>query len=147
MAEEKKVEEVKVEDVDLGFRLRLAGCRCVYVPEAVVLHEGSAVTGRQSNFSVYHGHRNLEWTFVKNMPQPALWFFLFPHLMLTCLTMIWYCFRGQGKTILRAKYDALKGLYEVLRKRQRVQNCRVASTWSLVKLMSWGWWRRGYDRK
>ena len=44
-----------LEDVDLGFRLRLMGHRSTYVPEAVVEHIGSAMTGRRSDFSVYHG--------------------------------------------------------------------------------------------
>src|SRR5450756_1056210 len=52
-----------VEDVDLGFRLRLMGHRCLLVPDAVVHHIGSATTGgQQSDFSVYYGHRNLIWT-------------------------------------------------------------------------------------
>ena len=59
-----------VEDVDLGFRLRLAGHRCLYVPQAVAFHVGSATTGMTSDFCVYHGHRNLVWTFVKDMPMP-----------------------------------------------------------------------------
>jgi GT2 family glycosyltransferase len=58
-----------VEDVDLGFRLRLAGYRCLYVPLSVAHHIGSGTTGgKNSDFSVYHGHRNLVWAFVKNMP-------------------------------------------------------------------------------
>ncbi|MCR4305426.1 MAG: hypothetical protein NUV63_14590 [Gallionella sp.] len=47
-------------DVDLGFRLRLMGHRCLLVPRAVVCHIGSATTGgKKSDFAIYHGHRNL----------------------------------------------------------------------------------------
>lgn len=53
------------EDVDLGFCLRLAGGRAVQVAGARVHHEGSGVAGRRSNFTLYHGHRNRVWTFVK----------------------------------------------------------------------------------
>jgi GT2 family glycosyltransferase len=56
------------EDVDLSFRLRLAGGRCLYVPDAIVHHVGSASTGKLSDFVVYYGHRNLVWTFFKDMP-------------------------------------------------------------------------------
>ena len=56
------------EDVDLGFRLRLLGHRCLYVPTAVVEHVGSGITGVRSDFQLYHGHRNLAWTYLKNMP-------------------------------------------------------------------------------
>lgn len=61
------------EDVDLGFRLRLAGGRAVQVQGARVLHEGSGVTGRRSEFSVYHGHRNRIWIAAKNLPGPLYW--------------------------------------------------------------------------
>lgn len=56
------------EDVDLAFRLRLQGERCQFVPEARVRHAGSAISGRASAFSVFHGVRNGVWTYVKNMP-------------------------------------------------------------------------------
>ena len=38
------------EDVDLGFRLRLSGYRCYYIPDAIVHHIGSASTGVRSDF-------------------------------------------------------------------------------------------------
>lgn len=135
-----------LEDVDLGFRLRLLGYRCAYVPDALVLHEGSVVTGRRSEFSVYYGHRNVVWTFVKNMPRPALVFFLLPHLVLNCLAVIWYCFRGQGKTVVKAKYDAVRGLPGILKKRKTVQKHRKTGVWPLLGLMSWGFRRGSYFR-
>jgi hypothetical protein len=52
-----------VEDVDLGFRLRLAGFRCLYVQQSVAHQSGLCTTGGQhSDFALYHGHRNLVWT-------------------------------------------------------------------------------------
>ncbi len=62
-----------MEDVDLGFRLRLLGHSARYVPQAVVRHVGSATSGGQrSAFALFYGHRNMVWTFVKNMPLPLL---------------------------------------------------------------------------
>ena len=61
------------EDVDLGFRLRLRGHRCLYVPAAIVQHVSSALSGYRSDFAVYHGERNAVWTFFKDMPGPLLW--------------------------------------------------------------------------
>ncbi len=72
-----------MEDVDLGFRLRLAGWGCTYVPTAVVHHVGSATSGRRSHFTTYHGHRNLVWVFFKNMPGALLWLYLPQHFSLT----------------------------------------------------------------
>ena len=79
------------EDVDLGFRLRLAGSiRCLYVPDAVADHVGSGVTGKHSDFSVYHGHRNLVWTFMKDMPGPVLVGYLPQHLLLNLVSILWF---------------------------------------------------------
>ena len=130
------------EDIDLGFRLRLMGNCCRYVSGAVVRHEGSAVTGRRSDFSLYHGHRNLVWTFVKNMPQPALWFFLGPHIILSLVTLFWSCFHGHGKIIFQAKLDAVKGLPAIFAQRRALHSKRVIGLWSLLKLMSWGFCRK-----
>jgi GT2 family glycosyltransferase len=117
-----------VEDVDLAFRLRLAGHRCLYVPESVVHHVGSGTTGGQhSEFALYHGHRNLVWTFVKDMPGILFWLLLPLHLLLNLVSIIWFALRGQGRIIWQAKRDALLGLPKIWRKRQHLQKTRVAT--------------------
>ena len=116
------------EDVDLGFRLRLAGYRCLYVPQSVAHHVGSGTTGGQhSDFSTYYGHRNLVWTFVKDMPGLLFWVLLPLHVLLNLVSLVWFAMRGQGRLILRAKRDALLGLPKMWRKRQHIQKTRVAS--------------------
>lgn len=117
-----------VEDVDLGFRLRLAGCRCLYMPLSVAHHVGSGTTGGpHSGFSIYHGHRNLVWTFVKNMPGLLFWLLLPLHVALNLASIIWFALGGQAGVILRAKRDALLGLPKMWRKRQQIQKSRLAS--------------------
>jgi GT2 family glycosyltransferase len=117
-----------VEDVDLGFRLRLAGHKAMYVPDAVVHHVGSGTTGGQhSDFAVYHGHRNLVWTFVKNMPGMLFWLLLPLHVAMNLVTLVVFALRGQGRVILRAKWDAIKGLPKMWRKRQTIQSTRIAT--------------------
>ena len=117
-----------VEDVDLGFRLRLAGYRCLYVPKSVAHHVGSGTTGgHRSDFTMYHGHRNLVWTFVKDMPGLLFWLLLPLHVLLNLATIIWFAGRGRGGVILRAKCDALLDLPKMWRKRQYIQKNRVAS--------------------
>jgi GT2 family glycosyltransferase len=125
-----------VEDVDLGFRLRLMGHRCLLVPNAVIYHIGSATTGGQhSDFSVYHGHRNLVWTFIKNMPGILFWLLLPLHMALNVLTIVQFALRGQGTVIWRAKRDALLGLPKMWRKRQQIQKNRVASIASIWRML------------
>lgn len=117
-----------VEDVDLGFRLRLAGHRCMLVPDAVALHVGSATTaGKHSDFAVYHGQRNLVWAFIKNMPGALFWMLLPFHLAINAANLVRFALRGQGKVVLRAKWDAIKGLRKMWLKRRGVQAGRVAS--------------------
>ena len=124
------------EDVDLGFRLQLAGHRCLQVPSAVVYHKGSATSGGPKNdFAVYHGHRNLIWTFFKNMPGVLLWLFLPLHLALNLATLVFFTLRGQGRIILKAKIDALKGLPKVLKKRKAAKRYKTGSTAKVLKLM------------
>jgi GT2 family glycosyltransferase len=113
-----------LEDVDLGFRLRLRGYRCLYVHAAIVRHVSSAVAGYRSNFAVYHGERNVVWTFFKNMPAPLLVLYLPQHLIMNLAALLYYPLRGQGAIVLKAKLDALRGLPSMVAKRKRVQATR-----------------------
>ena len=102
-----------VEDVDLGFRLRLAGYRCLYVPQSIVHHVGSGTTGGQhSSFALYHGHRNLVWTFVKDMPGFLFWLLLPLHVILNLTSIIWFTLRGQGWYDPASQARCLVGLAE-----------------------------------
>jgi N-acetylglucosaminyl-diphospho-decaprenol L-rhamnosyltransferase len=60
------------EDVDLGFRLRLEGEDCVFLPDAVVSHAGGALSEKVSGFAVRYGTRNRLWVYLKCMPLPLL---------------------------------------------------------------------------
>ena len=64
-----------VEDTDLGLRGRLAGWRCVYVPEAIVEHEYSKSSGRASRVKAFYVERNRLFTVVKLFPA-VLWPFV-----------------------------------------------------------------------
>ena len=125
-----------MEDVDLGFRMRLYGQKCLLVPDAIAYHVGSAASGGQhSDFAVYHGHRNLVWTYIKNMPGLFFWLFLPLHCAVNLLAVVWFSLRGQGRTILKAKWDALKGLPRMWRKRKMIQSQRKASLSSIWRAM------------
>jgi GT2 family glycosyltransferase len=124
-----------VEDADLAFRLRLLGHRCLYVPDAVVRHVGSAASGVRSDFSLYHGHRNLVWCYIKNMPGALFWLYLPMHLLLNVITLIWFTLEGRGRIIFKAKWDALRGLPRAWQKRKAVQKKRVASLRDIRRAM------------
>jgi GT2 family glycosyltransferase len=124
-----------VEDVDLGFRMRLLGHRCWYVPDSVALHVGSAVTGRRSDFSIYHAHRNLVWAYIKNMPGFLFWLFLPLHLALNLFSIVYFSLKGQARVIARAKWDALKGIPKMGRKRREIQSGRVVSVREIWRML------------
>lgn len=130
-----------MEDIDLGFRLRLAGYASRYVPDAVCQHVGSGITGRHSDFAGYHGQRNLIWTFVKNMPGLLFWLLLPLHVLLNVAAVALFVWRGQGRTVLRAKRDALLGLRAVWLQRQQVQAMRRISLTQVWKHLYKGFGR------
>lgn len=126
------------EDVDLGFRLQLAGYQSLYVADAKVFHVGSGTTERGSDFSVYYGHRNLVWAFFKDMPFGLLLLLLPFHIGLNIASIFLFLKRGQAKVIMRAKFDAIKALPKVISKRETV--VRKISSLELLKKMNRLFW-------
>ena len=61
-----------MEDVDLAWRARLAGWRCLLQPQARVLHDHSATLGHTSPRKRFLLGRNKVWLLIKNYPDP--WF-------------------------------------------------------------------------
>lgn len=125
-----------MEDVDLGFRLQLAGWRCLHVPNAYAIHYGASATGRRSEFSTYHGHRNMIWVFCKNMPGVLFWLFLPLHLLANLLSIAVLVARGQPGIAYRAKVDALRGLPAILAKRRQIQRAREISMFDILNKLT-----------
>jgi len=126
------------EDVDLGFRMRLRGYRCVHISLAVVRHVGGGATNKSelSDFALYYGHRNLVWTFIKNMPGYLIFLFLPLHLLLNLVELVWFSLLGKGRVIWRAKWHAWRKLPSILRQRKIIQNSRTLAPWTILGAMS-----------
>ena len=129
------------EDVDLGYRLRLAGHVARYVPDAVVAHVGGASS--EGELATYLGHRNLTWTVLKDTPGPLLAPVLLAHLSQSIFTGVILGCRGRGRAFARAKWDAWSGLGRCWRKRRAVQAARRVSSWQILSVMDFGLTRRG----
>ncbi len=129
------------EDVDLVFRMRLYGSKCIYVESSVVLHHGSGLTGKDSDFTVYHGHRNLVWTFIKNMPGYSFYLYLPQHILLNIVSLIHYSLKGRASVIFRAKWDAIKILSSVFRERKRIQSLKSVKVTDVTCYMVKGLFR------
>ncbi len=120
------------EDVDLGFRLRLAGHGAIQLANAVVRHVGGASGGRRSDFALYHGVRNRLWLFVKNMPSPGFWLLLPLHLLATGILGLRALLLGEVRVFGRALADGCRGLGAVWRKRRAIQARRRGSPWPVL---------------
>lgn len=128
-----------VEDIDLGFRLRLKGHHSFYLADAIVHHVGSASSGRHSDFTIYHGHRNYVWTYIKNMPMPLFWAFLLPHIFINIASLILFSLRGQSRIIIKSKWNAVIGIPAMWKERSKLQRSRVASVQALWRIMDKRW--------
>ncbi|WP_409433205.1 glycosyltransferase family 2 protein [Litorimonas sp. RW-G-Af-16] len=125
------------EDVDLGFRMRLDGGICVQSAEAKIDHISSGISGRASEFSVYHGTRNRIWTFRKNMPH-ALAIPLFPFFLATNLFVLtWSVFRkGRFAPTFRGMRDgfAAKALIRKSPRTAKRRDIVQALGWNPIKV-------------
>lgn len=127
------------EDVDLSYRLRLRGYRCLYVPDSLVLHAGSATLGHASRTSVYYGQRNLEWVYLKNTPLRLLLFSLPLHFGYLLAAAAYFTWIGRLPSFVAAKWAALRGLPGVLKKRRAIQRQRKASDAAIWDVLDPAW--------
>jgi len=125
------------EDVDLAFRLNLAGETCVFWPEAKVAHFGSGTTSVASEFSVFHGTRNRIWTFIKNMP-PLGFVLLAPiHAVMTVALLVWSLPKGRFRPTWRGVSHGLRRIGSIWNDRKSIQARRKISSLQLFSVMSW----------
>ncbi|MDB5453285.1 MAG: glycosyltransferase family 2 protein [Caulobacteraceae bacterium] len=124
------------EDVDLGYRLRLAGGHVRLAPLAVVRHVGSATLGVRSDFALFHGARNRVWTYVKNTPGGMLWWTLPLHVGVTAGLLLLHLRRRDAGPVVRGIRAALNDLAPVLEQRRAIQAARKASAVDLLRVMA-----------
>ncbi|OFW06109.1 MAG: hypothetical protein A3H96_23860 [Acidobacteria bacterium RIFCSPLOWO2_02_FULL_67_36] len=127
------------EDVDLSYRARLRGYGCWYAADAIVRHAGGATLGVRSPSAVFHGQRNLEWTWIQNTPWPAIITTAPAHVVYSLAGLAHYARSGLAGPAVRGKIAALRGLPEALRARRRIQAARKVSDRQLAPLMHRAW--------
>jgi N-acetylglucosaminyl-diphospho-decaprenol L-rhamnosyltransferase len=124
-----------LEDVDLGFRLRLKGMRCVQVRAAEVLHVGSASAGANSSFFLFHSQRNRIWVMLKDVPAPLLFLVMALQLLATPISILR---RGEGwRTALKGVAAGFTDFRRVLRERKAVQKSRTAGNAEIARMLVW----------
>lgn len=107
------------EDVDLGARLQLAGWRCFYAPDAVILHHGSATSNRIPARKFYLLMRNSLFLYFQYAPArrlvwaPAVLAWPFARAALD---------RQPVRVAATAVYDFLRDLPAVMARRRQVRD-------------------------
>jgi GT2 family glycosyltransferase len=115
------------EDVDLAWRARSRGWRCMYNPRAVVYHVHSGTGQEGSAFKNRLLGRNKIWTMVKNYPSPQIFLFL-PLIAFYDLASASYSLlKRQDPSPLRGRLASLSLLPEMLKKRKEIQRRRTSS--------------------
>jgi len=122
------------EDVDLAWRGRLAGWKCMYVPKAIVYHILAGTSKQFSTFKAYYSERNRIWNMIKFLPIHmiilSIWYSIMRYFLLIYGIRV-----GKGAasfleresawtmvtTVMRAYVDAFRALPQVLKKRRQIQ--------------------------
>lgn len=125
------------EDVDFGYRHRLAGGKAVLVRDAVIRHEGSGISGRYSDFTVFHGIRNRMWTLAKNTPALLMPIVVPAYMVFSLGFLVRSYMLGIGKPYVRGMWAGLKGLPRMFAKRRELSGYRVARNVDIARAMSW----------
>jgi O-antigen biosynthesis protein len=106
------------EDIDLAFRLRWAGYRCLYNPACVIHHDISATNDHRSPELQRRMARNAELVFWWNLPARSLALAAIPHLAFIAAQAAWRLARGRLGPFLGGKLDAVRVWREVLARRR-----------------------------
>ena len=121
------------EDVDLSFRLRLAGYHCAVAPRAVVTHVGGASFKTRGALMQFLIGRNQWWVLLKNMPPVLLPLSIPGFIAVELLAAL----RGHRPGSLRGLWDGIRRSGEVLTERRRVQAARKISIAGLCRWLTW----------
>jgi GT2 family glycosyltransferase len=114
-----------LEDVDLGIRAALAGYACLYVPDAVVYHYGSATSNKIPERKFLLLMRNSLFIFFQYMPLGRLLLWGLP-------VLLWPVVRARIVRVryglgLRCVLEFLRDLPSVVRRRREVSRGRRIS--------------------
>ena len=125
-----------MEDVDISYRAKIYGYKCIYCPKAIVYHVGSATSGSKYNtFKIRLAARNNVYVPYKNMPWPQL---ALNSIFLILGFMIKYLFflkNGHGNDYIKGLKEGLNSLNKIDKieyKSERLKNYLYIE-WILIK--------------
>ncbi len=125
------------EDVDLSWRARLCGWKCVYVPEAVGWHFRTWGAGKRREIPKWvrrHSLKNRYLTLLKN----ERWDTLRPHFF----SLLWFELQSLGYILfcephLVATFRDIARLWPEIRRKRKVTQCRIPPRFSASQMRAW----------
>jgi GT2 family glycosyltransferase len=120
------------DDIDLGFRARLRGHRCLYVPEAVAYHQRSVAWGHNSPAQIRMIYRNGITVYTKNMPSELVRP-IATQVVRSWLAAVYHA--PHRSAALRGVAEALMRLPKTLRKRHLIQRSRTVDLQHLKRVL------------
>lgn len=132
------------DDIDIGWRLYLAGYKVLYVPQSIIYHKGGGTTREKEGARrprpefYYLAKRNRVIAIMKNYEVKNMLITL-PVIMLEYLLTALYFFLTKqniyGVQVIRAMIYPIKNPRKIMRKRVEVQRLRVRSNKEIRKYM------------
>ncbi len=116
------------EDVDWAWRLQLAGYRCLYVPEAVAYHWGSATGGGE--LASYYSGRNFIRVLFKNLPGAVMrrhWRAILGRELSLALEALRHGREPAARARLAGQLAGLRSVPEALRQRKWTMSMKRVS--------------------
>jgi GT2 family glycosyltransferase len=123
------------EDVDLGFRMQLAGWKVAFVPGSLVYHKTGMTGGRVKGFYTRQTLKNLPLLWFKNVPKQYLWRTGWRLALAQTLFFGRAVTRGQGWTALKGASEGWYLLIKKIPERRRIQRSKTVSDayiWSIM---------------
>lgn len=121
------------EDVDVSFRLRLAGYRCGVTSGAIVEHVGGASFEGKSDFADFLVARNQWWLLVKNMPLVLLVIILPGFVLMQLYAFI----RNPRSSRMKGLREGLAQTNSMLHARREIQSTRKVSAFETCRWLTW----------
>lgn len=120
-----------LEDIDLSFRMQLAGFKCYYLPDAVCFHKRGGSSVSTIKFQAYMNERNIVWVRLKNYPL-IMYIKYQPRFFLSRLKRFAALFKDHGFSVFLAALNGyIAGVFSaplMLNKRSIIQRSKKVSS-------------------
>ncbi len=125
-----------MEDVDISYRARINGYKCIYCPDAIVYHRGSETSGsRYNEFKTKLAARNNVYIAYKNMPWPQFYVNILFLLLGYFVKYLFFQRRGLGKYYMEGLREGFNSTDKIVKVKYINKNLinYLKIEWFLIK--------------